>query len=490
MAGYAFPLRGRRPVVAFWEPGGDADPCHEDVWIIASSGRGALPFTAAPTRTANMRRTIAVLPICEEITLRAQGEKLGQTIVLLLIAGAGALAIARGMTLTFLAIRLQRDFGLGPATIGMLIGAGPLLGACASPFAGTLSDRIGRRIVLTVALAFAGLGLIGLGLAKSVAAFALAHIVSSVAAAVYEPVARALMSDAAPERLRLRMFSWRYLVINAGWAVGPMIGIAIGANSAAPFIIAGVVHFAFSAAIFAIVPAVLLGSAGARAASQLPGLRRLGAALRDRRLVFYLGGGILLLAVYGQWSVTLSQYVTANLEDGVKVFAWLVTTNATVVVLATAPARILIEKIGPMKAMVAGCLLFLGGEVGFAFATSATMLIGFMVLFTVGEVLVVPAEYVLVDRIASDDNRGAYFGAHSLASVGNFLGPLLGGLALGAFGGQGMFMLFAVLAAGSAVLFALGHASPPPASLDGRAAGHGGEVAEGAMHRMGRPVFA
>jgi ABC-type multidrug transport system ATPase subunit len=328
------------------------------------------------------------------ISLRAYGEKTGQAIVLLLIAGSGVVAIARGMSLTFLAIRLQQDFGLSPAMIGVLIGAGPLLGAAVSPFAGTISDRIGRRVVLVTALLFAGLGLVGLGLAQSVAAFALAHIVSSISAAVYEPVSRALMSDAAPEKLRLKMFSWRYLMINAGWAVGPMIGLAIGANSPLPFVIAGIVHFVFAAAIFAIIPAALANSAGSTVAAQAPGFRRLSAALRDRRLLFYVGGGILLMAVYGQWSVTLSQYLTTNLADGMKIFAWLVTTNAAVVVLATAPARMVIEKIGPMRAMVLGCVLFLGGELGFAISTDATMLIGFMVLFTIGEVLVVPAEYV------------------------------------------------------------------------------------------------
>lgn len=421
--------------------------------------------------------------------MRAYGEKTGQTIVLLLIAGSGMVALVKGMSLTFLAIRLQQDFGLSPAWIGVLIGTGPLLGAAVSPFAGTISDRIGRRVVLVTALLFAGLGLVGLGLAQSVAAFALAHIVSSVSAAVYEPVSRALMSDAAPERLRLKMFSWRYLVINAGWAIGPMIGLAIGANTPLPFVIAGIVHFVFAAAMFVVVPAALADSTG-RATTQAPGFRRLSTALRDRRLLFYVGGGTLLMAVYGQWSVTLSQYLTTNLADGMKIFAWLVTTNAVVVVLATAPARMVIEKIGPMRAMVLGCLLFLGGELGFAVATSATMLIGFMVLFTIGEVLVVPAEYVLVDKISNDGNRGAYFGAHSLSSVGNFIGPLFGGLALGAFGGQGMFMLFAILAAGSAVLFALGYASPPPASLDGPAVYGAGELAGEALHRTVRPAFA
>lgn len=149
--------------------------------------------------------------------MNSYSEQTGRMIALLLIAGSGVVAVAKGMSLSFLAIRLQQDFGLGPAGIGALIGVGPLLGAMVSPLAGAISDRLGRRTVLAIAISFAGLGMIGLGLAQSVAAFAFAHIVASIAGAVYEPAARAMMSDAAPERLRLKVFSWRYLAINAGW---------------------------------------------------------------------------------------------------------------------------------------------------------------------------------------------------------------------------------------------------------------------------------
>lgn len=84
--------------------------------------------------------------------MNAFSERTGRLVALLLIAGSGVVTIAKGMSLTFLAIRLQRDFGLTPAGIGVLIGAGPLLGAIISPFAGSLSDRIGRTGVLTIAL--------------------------------------------------------------------------------------------------------------------------------------------------------------------------------------------------------------------------------------------------------------------------------------------------------------------------------------------------
>ena len=69
---------------------------------------------------------------------------------------------------------------------------------------------------------------------------------------------------------------------------------------------------------------------------------------------------------------------------------------------------------------------------------------------------------MLVDGIANDRNRGSYFGAHSFSTIGNFVGPTMGGLMLGAFGGAGMFLLFAGFAILSAVLFAVGTRMPPP----------------------------
>lgn len=79
-----------------------------------------------------------------------------------------------------------------------------------------------------------------------------------------------------------------------------------------------------------------------------------------------------------------------------------------------------------------------------------------MVVFTAGETLVVPCEYMLVDGISNNRNRGSYSGAHSFSTIGNFIGPTLGGAILGAFGGPGMFLLFAGFAAISAILFAVG----------------------------------
>lgn len=384
--------------------------------------------------------------------------------VLFLVAGAGLVNIARAMTLSFLAIKLQQSFGLGPAMIGMLLGIGPLVGAVAAPFAGSLSDKVGRKAVLTLTLLSMALAMVGMGIAETVLAFCLAQIVAAVAVAINEPISRALMSDVCPEHLRLKYFSWRYTAINFGFAVGPLIGIAAGAASTTLFVISGIVYALFALAVHLLAVPLASHRASPTIAAGTSVLQSIRTAVRDPRLAFFVGGGTLLIAVYGQWSATLAPYLSSNIAGGVEIFAYIVSINGAVVLIGNPFARRFIERAGTLNALVIGCLLFLAGELGFLASSGLWGLAISMAVFTIGEILVVPTEYMLVDGIANDHNRGSYFGAHSFSTVGNFIGPTLGGLMLGAFGGPGMFLLFAGFAVVSAILFAIGTRMPPPRS--------------------------
>jgi MFS family permease len=70
-------------------------------------------------------------------------------------------------------------------------------------------------------------------------------------------------------------------------------------------------------------------------------------------------------------------------------------------------------------------------------------------IFTVGEVIVFPAEYMFIDRIAPEHLRGMYYGAQNLSSLGGALGPVLCGFVLASQPPQFMFyMLAAFIVAG------------------------------------------
>lgn len=127
------------------------------------------------------------------------------------------------------------------------------------------------------------------------------------------------MSDICPEPLRLKYFSWRYTATNVGWAVGPLIGIAAGAASTALFIIAGVVYAIFALALHVLhVP--IHQSDNTLVPVPAPLLKSLKTAIRDPRLAFFVGGGTLLIAVYGRWSATLAPYLTGNITAGMEIF--------------------------------------------------------------------------------------------------------------------------------------------------------------------------
>lgn len=386
--------------------------------------------------------------------------------VLLLIGGAGVVTVARAMSMTFLAIQFQQVFGLGAGMIGFLLGVGPLLGAIAAPFAGSLSDRVGRKAVLVLTLITIALASIGMGLAGTVVMFFIAQTVAAVAISIYGPMSRALMSDICPEPLRLKYFSWRYTASNVGWTIGPMIGVAAGAATTTLFMSAGAVYAALAFALHLLpLPSAEHADDG-HASIAMPLVASIKVAIRDPRLIYFVAGGTLLIAVYGQWSATLALYLAQNIAGGTEIFAYLVSINGAVVLLGNSVARRFIERVGALSALGAGCIMFMISQIGFGCSSGLAGFAISMAVFTVGEILVVPSEYILVDGISNDKNRGSYYGAHALSSAGSFLGPTLGGLTLSTVGAPAMFALFAGFSAASALFYTAGNRRPPRKALE------------------------
>ena len=79
-----------------------------------------------------------------------------------------------------------------------------------------------------------------------------------------------------------------------------------------------------------------------------------------------------------------------------------------------------------------------------------------MIVFTLGEILIVPAEYAQIDQISPANMRGTYYGAQSVSMLGSFLGPWAGGIVLHACGGPTMFVMMGAIAMVSLVFYWLG----------------------------------
>lgn len=77
-----------------------------------------------------------------------------------------------------------------------------------------------------------------------------------------------------------------------------------------------------------------------------------------------------------------------------------------------------------------GTSLFIVGLIGFSLADSLVSWCVAMFIFTLGEMIIYPAEFLFVDTLAPEELRGSYYGAQNLAALGGALSSVICGFLL------------------------------------------------------------
>ncbi|MFC5469359.1 MDR family MFS transporter [Cohnella suwonensis] len=374
-----------------------------------------------------------------------------------LLVGTILARLASSMSLPFLAIYLAKHTDLSAIMIGVIIGAGSLAGTAGGFVGGALSDLFGRRKILLGALFGWAVVFFGFAMAESAIVFFLLSLLNGLCRSFYEPVSQALMADLTPKETRFKVFSLRYLAINVGVAVGPLLGALFAAmDSSLPFFITGCIYLVYAVTLY-----MLLNRFGIR---RIEGEQKGGQTFRsvwnvvrgDLVLRYYLLGGIVTAIGYSQMTVTLSQYVGGKFADGVALFAVMMSVNAVTVVALQVPFTKWADKYSPITVLTVGVSFYALGNVGFAFSNGWILFIGSMIVFTFGEMLTYPAGNILTDRIAPEGMRGAYYGAQSFSNLGHFLGPWIGGLLLSNYNGTVLFLVMAAVAMFAIVFYRAG----------------------------------
>jgi MFS family permease len=382
----------------------------------------------------------------------------------LLIVGSGIMSLANSFTVPFLAVFLRRELGLDPSTVGLIVGSSVFFSVLAGFVGGSLSDILGRPRLLLLSLLGVVASFLGFYVSHHILAVFACNAALSMSAASFGPVGKAMLSDVLPDEKRVKWFSYQYLALNVGFAVGPLVGGFAGLSG-------GRTAFLISAAVYtgylALLGLTLLFNPGARAAKDTGGQgERFGSVMRglrdsarvvatDRRLLWFIVAGLLLESVHGKISALLAQHLAIGFHDGTTILGYLLTTNAVTVVGFQMIASRFSGKRDPVTSIILGGLLLFAGMVGFAASRETWQFVVAMVVFSVGETFIVPAEFAIIDRIAPETNRGSYFGAQTFAQFGGFVGPSAGGLLLTGFGGTAMFLGVGSLALVSVAIYVL-----------------------------------
>ncbi|OAH12881.1 MDR family MFS transporter [Streptomyces jeddahensis] len=388
-----------------------------------------------------------------------------------LIVGNGIMSLANSVTVPFLAVFLHRELGLQPGMIGFVIGSSVFFSIFAGFVGGSLSDLLGRTRLLLISLLGVIGSFVGLYFSHGVLAVFVFNATMALSSSSFGPVGKALLSDLLPPGRRVKWFSYQYVTTNMGYAVGPVVGAAVGlAGDRSAFLVGALGYGVY---LLGLAGVLLLTSSSSASAGE-PGrtatgegqtqlfgsvLKGLAESARvvatDSRLLFLILAGLLLEAVHGRVSSLLAQHLSGGFADGTAILGYVLTINAVTVVVLQLSVSKFMDKRNPVASIVVGGLLTVLGMAGFAFAEELWHFVAAMVVFSLGEILIYPAEFAIIDRIAPEDRRGSYFGAQTFAQLGVFIGPYTGGLLLAAYGGTTMFLGVGSFALASVVIYLL-----------------------------------
>ncbi|MDL2716762.1 MAG: MFS transporter [Acidobacteriota bacterium] len=355
------------------------------------------------------------------------------------------------MFLPFLILYLTKDMGVTPSAAGgvlALFGFGALV---ASPFAGRLADRFGPVRMMRGSLVISGFLLLLVPLARSLPSIAILTLLLALAGEAFRPASMSVISHLTAPDQRKAAFALQRLAINLGMSVGPALGGFLAAVSwPALFLVDG------ATSLLAAVTLVLLFPKGVSFPSarpaDVPGPRREG--VRDPALVFFLVALVPVAIVFFQHESSMAVYIVRDLGMAVWTFGLLHTVNTLLIVFLEVPLNLATAHWPHRRALALGSILVAAGFGALAFARSLPAVVLTIVVWTFGEMILLPAMSSWVADAAPSEKRGAYMGLYTMAfNLALVVGSPLGTALLEHGGGRTLWLTMLALGLLSAALF-------------------------------------
>jgi predicted MFS family arabinose efflux permease len=248
-----------------------------------------------------------------------------------------------------------------------------------------------------------------------------------------------------PPEHRKAAYAVSRLGINLGMSVGPALGGFIAERSfRAIFWVDGATSLA-AGLILVLVP---LGVAVGRAARDAAALARAEAGeapalapspapsvLRDRRMLLFLAANVLVAAGFFQHIGAMPLYLVRNLGFTPKFYGILFTLNTVLIVLLEIRVNFGTAHWTHRRALLSGALLVGAGFGALAFARAPWAVAATVVVWTFGEMILLPGMSNFVADIAPEHRRGEYMGYYTMAwGIAFSFGPGLGTIVLDRFG--------------------------------------------------------
>ncbi len=331
------------------------------------------------------------------------------------------------MVLPFLALWLTSEQGLSTVQAGQILALYGLGSIVAAPAAGWLCDRVAPHRIMEGSLLLGGLAVLLLPFARGFFPVAGAVALWSVLSEFFRPASLSIIHELAPPEKARTAVALQRLAINLGMSVGPAVGGFLALHSfTAVFVVDGLTSLAAGAVmLFAAGASMRVAPhvAAARAAADGPA----GSAWRDGRYLFFLLALLPAGCVFFQLQSTLALFLVHDVHLKPSVYGLLFTINTLLIVAIEVPLIAWISRHPLRWSTCSGAVLLALGFGSFAFAHALPAVIASTVIWTFGEMLLLPALVSQAGELAPAARRGEYMGLYTVAlNLTVILGPWAG----------------------------------------------------------------
>jgi MFS family permease len=347
------------------------------------------------------------------------------------------------MCLPFFSLYLYQERGVPMAVIGFIVLLIGIISALSQVYSGMLTDRLGRKPLLTASMVLSCISYVVLALLIKFIALVwilvVVFIASYVLMTIIRPTMFTVVTDLAEREKMTRAFGLLKAGINIGWALGPAVG---------GFLLTLISYeWMFGlATLTALIPLFLTGmllheSLEKSGEKDVIGIRNIAKVAKNSNFMMYIVITFLLLIAFGQMVSTLSVYSVDFAGFTTAQYGSLLTLNGIIVVLLQYPMAAITSSRPKYRVLICGSLLVFAGLITFSWVGSYALAILAMTLLSFGEIIFSPVALTVVSDIAPKSQRGLYMGTFSLSeTLGHSTGPFIGGILMDVFPNDPIFI--------------------------------------------------
>jgi predicted MFS family arabinose efflux permease len=359
------------------------------------------------------------------------------------------------MVLPFLTLYLTVERRLSAATAGLALTIYGIAAIVIAPLSGRLSDRLGGMRIIKVSLFLSAVVLFVFPFAQSLVGILVTVGLFSIVNEAFRPPSMSLIGDLAGPAQRKAAFALNRLVINLGMSIGPVVGGFLAMRSFKLLFYVDGTTALLAGFILVLVPwrasaptspddeassialPANVSAAGVRPSTVLP----YSSVLRDRRFLYFLVAMLPVELVFFQTLAAMPLFLVRDLHMTEAGFGMLLAINTVLIILVEVPLNAAMADWSNRHALALGALLIGLGFGGMAVGSGVLWLSFTVVVWTFGEMILLPASAAQVSDVAPPAQSGAYMGLYSMGfSVAFTIGPILGVQTMERFGSSAVWI--------------------------------------------------